>query len=61
MTHARGAAQVRNDDITLLHQLEGFVPTITDWHARMCLLQVRMLQVALLNDSSFTGDLEEAV
>ena len=37
---ARGAIALRDDDISVLHRLEGFVPAVADWHARMCLLQV---------------------
>ena len=37
---ARGAIALRDDDISALHRLEGFVPAVADWHARMCLLQV---------------------
>jgi len=37
---ARGAIALHDDDISALHRLEGFVPTVADWHARMCLLQV---------------------
>ena len=38
--HARGAIALRDDDTSALHRLEGFVPAVADWHARMCLLQV---------------------
>ena len=37
---ARGAIGLRDDDTDALHHLEGFVPAVSDWHARMCLLQV---------------------
>ena len=37
---ARGAIALRDDDTSALHQLEGIVPCVADWHARMCLLQV---------------------
>ena len=40
VARSRGAAALRNDDNTPLDRLEGFVPAVADWHARMCLLQV---------------------
>ena len=41
VARARGAARLRDDDTTALHRLEGCYPAVADWHARMCLLQVR--------------------
>lgn len=46
VARARGAALLRDDDKTPLNRLEGFVPAIVDWHARMCLMQVVKLDVA---------------
>lgn len=40
VARSRGAAALRNDDSTSMNRLEGFVPAVADWHARMCLLQV---------------------
>ena len=40
IARARGAAVLREPQKKRLERLEGFVPTIADWHARMCLLQV---------------------
>ena len=41
---ARGAAILREPQKQKLDRLEGFIPAIADWHARMCLLQVCMLK-----------------
>ena len=38
VARSRGAATLRDDDKTALDRLEGFVPAVADWHARMCLL-----------------------
>ena len=35
-----GAAVLREPQNKRLDRLEGFVPAIADWHARMCLVQV---------------------
>ena len=43
VARVRGAMQLRDDDNTHLNRLEGFVPAIADWHARMCLLQVILI------------------
>ena len=40
VARARGAATLREPQKKCLDRLEGFVPAIADWHARMCLLQV---------------------
>lgn len=40
VARARGASTLREPQKMCLNRLEGFVPTIADWHARMCLLQV---------------------
>ena len=42
---ARGAIALRDDDTSALHRLEGFVPAVVDWHARMrfWLLQVNKM------------------
>lgn len=42
VAHARSSAVLRQTHTTALSRLEGFVPCIADWHARMCLLTVRM-------------------
>lgn len=41
VARAKGAAKLRDDDTTALHRLEGCFPAVADWHARMCLMQVR--------------------
>ena len=43
VARARGASTLREPQMKCLDRLEGFVPTIADWHARMCLLQVCFL------------------
>jgi len=40
VARARGASTLREPQKKCLDRLEGFVPTIADWHARMCLVQV---------------------
>jgi len=40
VARARGAAVLREPQNKRLDRLEGFVPAIADWHARMCLVQV---------------------
>ena len=47
VARARGAALLRDDDKTPLNRLEGFVPAIADWHARMCLMQVVNLMLII--------------
>lgn len=37
---AHGAAILHEPQKQKLDRLEGFIPTIADWHARMCFLQV---------------------
>jgi len=48
IAHARGAITLRDDDTSALHWLEGFVPCVADWHARMCLLQVMACHYKLI-------------
>jgi len=48
VARARGAARLRDDDTTALHRLEGFIPAVADWHARMCLLQVKFYFMKLM-------------
>ena len=38
---ARSAAELREPQKMKLDRLEGLVPSVADWHTRMCLLQVR--------------------
>ena len=40
VARARGAAVLREPQKSKLDKLEGFVPSIVDWHTRMCFLQV---------------------
>jgi len=39
---ARGAAALRIWHKTALDRLEGYVPVTSDWHARLCLVTVRL-------------------
>ena len=63
--HARGAIALRDDDMTALHHLEGFVPAVADWHARMCLLQVNKMLFFLKSYMcvvfTYLGNVEEAI
>jgi len=45
---ARGAARFKDDDTTALYHLEGFIPAVADWHARMCLLQIKFYFIKLM-------------
>ena len=47
VARARGAAVLREPQKKRLERLEAFIPTIADWHARMCLVQVCALPVKL--------------
>ena len=42
VARACGAATLREPQKKRLDRLDGFVPSIADWHARMCLLQVSL-------------------
>ena len=41
VARVRGAAVLRSSHIFEPSQLGGFVPTVSDWHARLCLVTVR--------------------
>jgi len=62
---ARGAIALRNDDTSALHRLEGFVPAVADWHARMCLLWVNKILFFLKSYMcvvfTYLGNVEEAI
>lgn len=36
----RGAAILRSSHLAMESKLEGFVPAVSDWHARLCLVTV---------------------
>ena len=40
VARARGALQLRDPQITAQDTLKGYVPTIADWHTRICFLEV---------------------
>lgn len=37
-----GAKKERNNENRGVDRLEGMIPVIEDWHAKVCLLKVRM-------------------
>ena len=43
---ARGAQRCRRNEILPKDQLRGLVPVAADWHAKQCLLQVRIIVFA---------------
>jgi len=47
VARARRAAVLREPQKKRLERLEAFIPTIADWHAGMCLVQVCAIQVKL--------------
>lgn len=38
---ARGAIRQRQNSLTAMERLEGFVPVAEDWHAKVCLITVK--------------------
>ena len=40
VARARGAQQLRANDINAVLRLDGVIPTIEDWHARQALMKV---------------------
>lgn len=40
---ARGAQQIRKNSELEKYRLDGFLPVCEDWHAKVCLLEVRCL------------------
>lgn len=40
---ARGAIRQRQNSLTAMERLEGFIPVAEDWHAKVCLITVRNL------------------
>ena len=56
---ARGAMVLRSLHENAVNRLEGFVPAIADWHARMTLVKVWIFfgyNVCIMH--VYTGDLE---
>lgn len=39
---ARGSQQIRSNSTRGKERLEGLVPVVEDWHAKLCLLEVRV-------------------
>lgn len=46
---ARGAIRQRQNSLTAMERLEGFLPATEDWHAKVCLLTVRALSLHWLD------------
>ncbi len=40
VARAKGAQRVRENSQHAMGRLEGFVPVVEDWHAKVCLLEV---------------------
>ena len=57
---SRGATQLR-DDKAAIDRLNGFIPAIADWYARMCLLQVRILHAYIISLCTCVGYMEKAL
>jgi len=49
LARVRGAAVLRSSHIFEPNQLGGFVPVVSDWHARLCLVTVRHIILTYLN------------
>lgn len=41
VARARGAIMIRENSEHAQGRLEGFVPVVEDWHAKVCLLEVQ--------------------
>ena len=48
VARAWGASMLRDPQVGKKDTLKAFVPTISDWHTRICLLEVMDLYVGLL-------------
>ena len=48
VTCVRGGQRICENSVTGCAQLEGLVPVIEDWHARMCFMQVIISMLILL-------------
>lgn len=48
VARARGASMLRDAQVGKKDTLKAYVPTISDWHTRICLLEVRNLFVCFL-------------
>lgn len=50
---AKGAQRIRRNSECPVGRLEGFIPVVEDWHAKVCLLEVCDLQSAGLPQSKY--------
>ena len=50
VARARGAANLRSSHARSVHRLDGIVPVVEDWHARMTLMKVNPLQMSHLSE-----------
>ena len=58
----RGAKVLRSTHFTAAQSLQGFVPVVADWHARLCLVTVCTLHSDYCTDYIiFAGDLGTVV
>lgn len=63
VARARGSKAIRGDHDSNQQRLDGLLPTVEDWHAKQCLLKVK-LNFIYYGDPYFhcvTGNMEAAI
>lgn len=64
VARARGAQHIRRTSELEMHRLDGLLPVTEDWHAKVCLLEVHMINIShycVCNLATlFVGFLEKA-
>lgn len=73
VARVRGAKRMRAGSMHGTGQLEGFIPVVEDWHAKVCLLEVCILHIIMhnhtllyhmfinMNNTSCKGDLDSTI